>query len=500
MNQVSRAVAVGLPLLLLAGPGRAESVTQASYAKARQLLDAAIQAAGGLEALQGVKNVSRRGRATAYNQGQGLVVEPPYSTRSIEIVSVVDLAGGRSSTETRSAFQGGIATENRAVLAGDTAFGVNLVTNVVTPGLPAAVTGLKTALRRDPATILLTASGRAETLRDLGEDSYDGRPHRVVTFADSDGTQIALYFDAGTSLLSKYETFADNPVLGDTLNEVVFSDYRSVGGVKLPFRVVNRTAGETVQETRFSEVLANTPLTATLFEPPAQALRASPAGPPSTVVVKKVGEDAYVAEGSGANSLFVVFNDHVLLVEAPTSEERSRAVMAKIAETAPGKPVKYVVPTHHHYDHTGGLRAMMAAGATVVTTPGNKAFVERVAATPHTLRPDGLSRGARRPAVETFARKRVFTDGAHTVEIHDIGPNPHANEIVIAYLPKDKVVFESDVVSIPAYGPLPPANPSTVDFVEKLKTLGLQVETIAPGHGRVGTLEEVKKTLPGPSS
>jgi glyoxylase-like metal-dependent hydrolase (beta-lactamase superfamily II) len=90
----------------------------------------------------------------------------------------------------------------------------------------------------------------------------------------------------------------------------------------------------------------------------------------------------------------------------------------------------------------------------------------------------------------------VFTDGTHTVEIHDIGPSPHASEIVIAYLPKDRVVFESDVVTIPAYGPLPPASPSTVDFVGKLKTLELQVETIAPGHGRVGTLEEVKKTLP----
>jgi glyoxylase-like metal-dependent hydrolase (beta-lactamase superfamily II) len=336
-------------------------------------------------------------------------------------------------------------------------------------------------------------------LRYLGEDSLDGRAQRVVTFADSDGTQIALYVDAATNLLSKYETLADNPILGDTLNEVAFSDYRSVGGVKLPFRVVTRSAGETVQDAQYAEILANTQPAAGLFEAPAQAVRASATGPAATVVVKKVGEDAYFAEGSGANSLFVVFNDHVLLVETPTSEERSRAVMARIAETAPGKPIRYVVPTHHHYDHTGGLRTLIASGATIVTTPGNKAFVERVAATPHTLRPDALSRAARRPTIETFERKRVFTDGVHTVEIHDIGPSPHANEIVIAYLPKDKVVFESDVVTIPAYGPLPPASPAAVDFIDKLKKLGLQVETIAPGHGRVGTLEEVRKTLPGAS-
>ena len=474
----------------------AKSVTEASYARARQVLEAAIQASGGLEALQGVKNVSRRGRATVFNQGQSPRVDPPYTTRPVEISSFMDFAGGRGSTETETTGQGGIPTKARTVLVGDSAFGVNLGTNVVTPLLAPAVAGLRAALRRDPATLLLTAAGRAETLRFLGEEAFEGRPHRVVAFADSDGTQITLYFDAGTGLLSKYETLADNPVLGDALSEVVFSDYREVGGVKLPSRVVSRTAGETVQDAQFSEILANTRPAASLFESPAQAVRATPTGPPSTVTVARLGADAYLAEGSSHNSLFVVFDDHVLLVEAPLGEERSRALMAKIAETAPGKPIKYVVPTHHHYDHSGGLRAFIASGAIVVTTAGNKVFIERLARTPHTLRPDALFRARRTPPIEVFAKRRVFTDGTHTVELHDIGPNPHVNEAVIAYLPKEKLVFQADLVGLPSYGPLPPASPATVDFLDKVKRLGLQVETIAGAHGRVGTLEEVSKTLP----
>ena len=95
--------------------------------------------------------------------------------------------------------------------------------------------------------------------------------------------------------------------------------------------------------------------------------------------MRKLADDVYLAEGSSHNSLFVAFNDHVVLVEAPQGDERVLAVLAKIAETVPGKPVKYVVPTHHHYDHSGGLRAAIAAGATVITTPGNKAFVEQLA-------------------------------------------------------------------------------------------------------------------------
>jgi glyoxylase-like metal-dependent hydrolase (beta-lactamase superfamily II) len=182
-------------------------------------------------------------------------------------------------------------------------------------------------------------------------------------------------------------------------------------------------------------------------------------------------------------------------VEAPLGDERSQAVMAAIRETIPGKPVKYVVPTHFHYDHTPGLRSYMAAGATIVTTPGNKAFLERLAAAPHTVRPDALARAPRAPVIETFARKRVFTDATTTLELHDIGPNPHVAEAVVAYLPGPKIAFQSDLVGLPADGPLPPVTPAMTDFVAKLKQLGLQVETVTGGHGRVGTMDEVAKAV-----
>jgi Metallo-beta-lactamase superfamily len=208
----------------------------------------------------------------------------------------------------------------------------------------------------------------------------------------------------------------------------VFSDYRDVAGVKMPFRVVNKTGGEVVQELDYAEVRANGDPANGLFESPAGAIAGTPPGPPTSVSMKKLAEGIYLVEGSTHHSLAVGFQDHVVLVEAPLGDERSQAVMAAIRETIPGKPVKYVVPTHFHYDHTPGLRAYMAAGATIVTTEGNKTFLERLAAAPHTVRPDALARAPRAAVVETFARKRVFTDGTTTLELHDIGPNPHVAE------------------------------------------------------------------------
>src|SRR5262249_17757214 len=159
------------------------------------------------------------------------------------------------------------------------------------------------------------------------------------TFAESDGTQIALAFDPQSHLLAKYETLADNPVLGDTVSEVAFSDYRPVGGVKLPFRVVNRVSGEVTQDLRYSEITVNRHPSNQLFDAPATAEKGPATGPATTVEMTKLGDGVYFVGGSSHHSLLVVFNDYLMVVEAPLSDDRSQAVIAKIKEVAPGKPI-----------------------------------------------------------------------------------------------------------------------------------------------------------------
>jgi glyoxylase-like metal-dependent hydrolase (beta-lactamase superfamily II) len=354
-------------------------------------------------------------------------------------------------------------------------------------------------MRRDPAVLLLLANERAETLRHLGEDTIDGRRIQLITFSTADGAQIGLAFDAATGLLARIQTLADNAVLGDTLTETVLSDYREVPvgtrRVKLPHRAVTVVAGEVTQDMTYSTIAVNAGPGAGLMDPPSEAETVPAAPPGSGVALTKLGEDVYFAGGGSHHSLFVVFKDHVVVVEAPLSEERSLAVLAKIAETAPGKPVRYLVPTHYHSDHTGGLRTYIAKGVTIVTTPGNRAFVERLAKVPKTIRPDLLAREPRPPLIETFIGKRVFDDGTRTLEARDIGPNPHVTEAVIAYLPKEKAVFVSDLFTIPVAGPFPPASPALVDFADAIQKQGLVVETIAPGHGRLGKMADLTAAL-----
>jgi len=254
-------------------------------------------------------------------------------------------------------------------------------------------------------------------------------------------------------------------------------------------------AGETTQDLKFGKVVVNGGPASGLLDPPTDAETVPAAPPGSGVTLAKLGDDAYFATGGSHHSLFVVFNDHVVVLEAPLNEERSLAVLAKIEETAPGKPVRYVVPTHYHFDHSGGLRTYIAKGITIVTTPGNKAFIERLAKAPHTIKPDSLSRQPKAPVIETFTGKRVFDDGTHTLEVRDIGPNPHVAEAVIGYLPKQKTVFVSDLFTIPPQGPFPPASPALVDFADKIQKQGLAVEAIAPGHGRLGTLADLTAAL-----
>lgn len=466
-----------------------------SYTHAREVLDRALTASGGAAALQAVKDVTRTGSGTAYNQGQSLRPGDPYSTRAVEVMSVADFAQGRSVNEQVTTPIGGLSTKTRAVLRGESGFGHNLLTNVVTPATPGGVTGARTALRRDPLSILVTASRRADTLRYVGEDVVDGEKNDVITFADADGTQITLYVGARSGLLTKYETIADNPVLGDTVTETKLSDYRPVGGVQAPFRVVTRVAGQVTQDVKYAGIKVNASPEASLYEPPAAAPQVTPLPGPATVTVTKIADDVFLLAGSSHNSLLVTFPDHALLVEAPLSDDRTQAVMAKIKEIAPGKPVRYVVMTHYHFDHSGGLRGWIAQGATIVTTAGNKSFVEQVASARHTIRADDLSRAPKPATVETFTGKRAFTAGDRTVELYDVGPNPHVAEMTVAYLPKEKMLFVADLFSIPAEGPLAPAGAATREFAGKIQALGLQVDKIVPAHGRIGSMDELKQVV-----
>ena len=485
-----------LPLLAassLMAAGLQADVVGTSYRDARAVLDVGIRAAGGLDALRAIKDLRRVGTATSYALGQSLAPIEPLLPRQVEQTSAIDFAGGRARTETTTSGTGIVTARNLAVLNGEQSFGYNLVTRALNPVSATAAANQRNGLRRDPAVLLLQALSRAETLRSLGP--------RAITFSDTDGTQIALSLDAA-GLLATQETMADHAVLGDALTEVSYSDYRdvSVGSatVKLPFRVVTKLAGETTQDMKYATITANAGLPAESLSVPTNAERVAPAASQSEVAVIKLGEDAYLLGGGSHHSVAVGFKDQVVVVEAPLNDDRSLAVLRKVNELFPSKSIR-LVPTHYHFDHSGGIRTYVGWGLPILTTPGNKAFIEKMAATPHTVRPDTLSKDPKKPNVETFTGKKVITDGTRTLELYDVGPNPHVKEIVVAYLPKEKALFVADLFSLAAAPSViersAPPSPALVDFNAKITKLGLAVDVLVPAHGRQGTMDDLKAAL-----
>ncbi len=161
----------------------------------------------------------------------------------------------------------------------------------------------------------------------------------------------------------------------------------------------------------------------------------------------------YLIGGGTHNSVAVEFKDFVAVVEAPQNEERSLAVIAEVKKLIPGKPIKYIVNTHHHFDHSGGLRTYVAQSATIITHPINKDFYQNVLLYPsaRTLQPDIMSKFYpwasfnRTPIFEPVGQKYVLSDGTRTMEMYPVTQLAHAASMLIAYLPAEKILINADL-------------------------------------------------------
>ncbi|UCC49283.1 MAG: hypothetical protein JSV41_03645, partial [Gemmatimonadota bacterium] len=143
--------------------------------------------------------------------------------------------------------------------------------------------------------------------------------------------------------------------------------------------------------------------------------------------------------------------------------------------------------THHHDDHSNGLWSYLQAGLAVITTPGLVAFVGDVASTPRRTERGLVSLG--NPTIETVRDKRVFGRGRNRIELFDVGPNPHAEEILMAYLPEHRLLFLSDVYGHRDGVDTPPV---LLSFAAVLQRLDLDVNTVVTAHTEPGTIGELE--------
>ncbi len=368
-------------------------------------------------------------------------------------------------------------------------------------------------LSRAPVSVLMNALVRSSSLLRLVDQLIRGRPHYVVSFDDG-GLLVILAIDEETRLLTKAEFLEDDPIYGDVENELFFDDWRQVGKLKLPFELTYRVNGHVVMLEHLDSVENDVDFSSVDFSVPEELSQvdteddrrgryssqwlwrrmalASPLDEEQTRVdLIEVAKGVFQVTGGTHHSLAIEMADHLVVVDAPLYEERSQAVLAALAKKWPGKPVRFLVSTHFHNDHTGGVRAYIVAGATVVTGKINETFFKQLASAPHTRVPDSLQKNPKPLALETVETdKKVLTDGNRVVEVYPL-ENSHAEGMLVVHLPKEKLLFVTDLFSPGAPRQMPLWSRQLLEGVQKN---GLQVERIVGGHGnKVATLAELRQ-------
>jgi glyoxylase-like metal-dependent hydrolase (beta-lactamase superfamily II) len=304
------------------------------------------------------------------------------------------------------------------------------------------------------------------------------------------------------NLVEKVETWVEHIMFGDMLVETTYSEYRDNNGLKYPTTTVQKQGGLPVFELWTEFASANPMNLAQLMQPPPPARGGGPGavgggargggpgGPPAppAAAAEKLAEGVYKITG-GYTALAVEFSDHVVIVEAGQSDARAQAILTQARQAIPNKPVRYVVNTHHHFDHASGLPYMVAEGLTIVTHELNRPLLERAMSAPRTLGTDALAKKAgAKPRFDTVTGDRkVMRDATRTLELHVIQGLPHVDGMLVAYLPNERLLLQADLFAVPNPNAPPPAsgtppNPSTVAFADNLRRLNLNVDQIISVH------------------
>jgi len=346
----------------------------------------------------------------------------------------------------------------------------------------------------------------------------------VLSFPMDNGTAykttVKGYID-DKGFVDRVETMIDQGMLGDVKWEATFSNYKDFGGVKVPTSIVQRQGGPKIWEMTVANVTVNQPVDMT---PPAgRGGRGGPGGPggakggaakggdgkappvfaggdgkgkggpggggrgaPAAIESEDLGGGFWLVTG-GYGAVVANFKDYIVVIEGPSGDARADQIISEAKRLVPNKPIKYVINTHAHFDHSQGLRDFVAQGATIITNRGNKGYYEKVLANPHTLVPDNMQKmnPKAKIKVEYVDDVKKITDGEHEIDLYKVMNSTHNSAMLMAYLPKQKILIEADefnVLNPIPTGPVANPNQYQVNLLANIERLHLDVDRIIPIH------------------
>ena len=496
--------------------------------RSQALVSRGVQAAGGAQTLGGVQTFAMRGTVRQWEPEQSMTAggEMRFACESIfEAVTDVKAGATRIDWSRKFAYPAPRSFTFTEVVLPESGYVEGIDSNGRTKQSleakpPAhAMSGLRLAatqreLRRNSPVLLLEMQRNPERVSSVADISVGGVAYPAVDYRVGDQT-LTVLFDGSTGLPARIRTLDYDNVWGDVTYDLVLADWQTIDGVRVAMTRTYELNGRKVAETKLSSAKVNGDVAPDLLAIPdtfkTGAAKPASGAVPYQWVIRRQFIGTYLdsdapsydtratsglrlvelapgvqhAVGGSHNSLVVEMRDHLVVFDSPVSDGQSNWLLGAAKAKYPNKPVKYLVLTHHHMDHAGGLRAYAAQGATLVVGSGTAAHYQRVLASPFTRSPDLTARDLSRTAIVEVADKHVLSDGQREVHAYVVANNAHADGLLIGYVPDAKLGFVTDIWS-PGAGPLPEKlNPAQAALVASVKKAGIEPAKFAGGHGSV---------------
>jgi hypothetical protein len=484
------------------------------------LVKAAVAAEGGADALKALTAVSFKGTAKHWEPGQSLKAggEPRFLGDTTLAVTW-DLAKGQARYDLE-----------RAMVYPPPAANIKY-SEVVTPalgyvtaanGTSTAASGMRLAsqqreLERASPTLLLKVLDDAKNVTAAGNQKLGKASLPAVNYNDN-GTKFTILFDPKTHLPAAIRTLDDDNISGDSNYDLVLSDWKAVGGVQIAHSLSYKLNDVEVGHVTVKEITANPSIADAAFAAP-DAVKANAKGPmtgnvPYQWVLRRIALARFLDADTifyppaappkavdlapnvtqvvtGGNNLIVEMKDGLAIFDAPVGEVQSRAVIDIAKKKYPGKPIKYLILTHHHMDHTGGMRTYAAEGAEIIVPSPDKAYFEKDLKGIHTVLPDELSKHPRKVQVVEVKDQMTLKDDTVEIKLYRID-NPHVDGMLMGHVVKENVVWLTDLWSP---GTPPSRNENSEAAATALKKYGITGATLAGGHGSNGKESDLEAVM-----
>jgi len=459
-----------------------------------QMVNDAATALGGKDRVLAVKSLVISGAGDNPNIGQNVTPDAPLNIwRVTDFTRSIDLVNGRMRLrQVRSArFPFALATIQHQTqgIDGDVAFNVaDLGGPPVTRASAAVARDRRAEMLHNPIAAVRAAldpNAKLSNFHDLKATNL-----QAVDVTTAKGDTFTLAVDTMTKLPASVTTMSDNANMGDVAIETTFSRYEDVNGLKLPKHYTTKMDKYVQADMEVAQNVIDADTGDLVAPDVAKIAPVPPDVAPVTVIAQPIGKGIWWLAGSGNHrSVVFEFDDHLTLFEVPLNEARSKPVIDK-ARTLSSKPLTQVIMSHHHFDHSGGLRTAVAEGLTVITHKGNEEFFKWLVQRAHTIVPDELAKSPKPLKIQTMDDTLVLKDASMELDLYLVKDNVHAGTLLMGYVPRDRMLIQADLYD--AGWLQHPWGDSIKKNVELRK---LKVDRDVPIHGPIQSYADVLKTI-----